>query len=341
MKHRLHKLLRRQFVPILFTLTMCNAAQGQHLMFNLGNAEVEAGLNFGPTFFLGDLGGKVGKGTTFIKDLNYQFTKLMKGAFLTVYPNEYWGIRIAAQYTYLEGQDKIISTNGVDELWRKQRNLDFRSNVWEAYGAIEFFPLHFFNRYDEDYDPRFRPYIFGGIGAFHFNPKGSLTDAAGNTTWHDLQPLHTEGQGFAEYPNKRNYSLTKLNLPYGAGFKYILSDKVNVGLELLYRKTFTDYIDDVSTEYIDPNYFDKYLSASDALIARQIHDKTVGIVTPGVNRYEPGTQRGNPRNNDAYFSFLLKLGIRFGDGGYSNDNGYGGGGSGGNARSKMRCPVRF
>ena len=98
-------------------------------MFNLGGADVEAGLNFGPTFFLGDLGGKVGKGTTFIKDLNYQFTKLMKGAFITVYPNEWLGMRVAAQYTYLEGQDRIINTNGVDELWRKQRNLDFKSIV--------------------------------------------------------------------------------------------------------------------------------------------------------------------------------------------------------------------
>ena len=340
MKNRLLKISRRHFVPFLFTFITCTSANAQHLMFNLGDAEVETGLNFGPTFFLGDLGGKVGKGTTFIKDLNYQFTKLMKGAFVTVYPNEWLGMRLAGQYTYLEGQDAIINTNGVDELWRKQRNMDFKSNVWEVYGAIEFFPTMFFKQYDDEYDPRFRPYFFAGVGVFHFNPKGSLTDANGNKTWHELQPLHTEGQGFAEYPTKKPYGLTKMNLPYGGGFKYIVSEKVNLGLEMLYRKTFTDYIDDVSTEYIDPVYFDKYLSASDAVIARQIHDKTIGLVTPGVNRYEPGTQRGNPRQNDAYFSFLLKLGIRFGDGGYSN--GYGGGGSGyGKAKKSMRCPVRF
>jgi opacity protein-like surface antigen len=339
MKNRLQKILRQAFVPVVFCTAMCTTTNAQHLMFGLGNAKVEAGLNFGPTFFLGDLGGKVGKGTTFIKDLNYEFTKLMKGAFVTIYPSEWAGIRIAGQYTYLEGQDAIISTHGVDELWRKQRNLDFKSNVWELYGALEFFPLNFINRNDEDYDPRFRPYVFGGVGVFHFNPKGSITDANGNTTWHDLQPLHTEGQGFAEYPNKKPYSLTKMNLPYGAGFKYILTDNINIGLELLYRKTFTDYIDDVSTTYIDPVYFDKYLSASDALIARLIHDKTVGLVTPGVNRYEPGTQRGNPNQNDAYFSFLFKLGIRFGDGGYGNDGGNHG--SYGRARGAMRCPIRF
>ena len=102
-------------------------------------------------------------------------------------------------------------------------------------------------------------------------------------------------------------------------------------------------IDDVSTRYIKQDEFDKNLSAADALIARKISDKTVGIVTPGVFRSAPGNQRGNPKQDDAYFSFLLKLGLRLGGG---DDTGYGGnGGNGssynGNAKSKARCPVRF
>jgi hypothetical protein len=121
-----------------------------------------------------------------------------------------------------------------------------------------------------------------------------------------------------------------------------VSDKVNLGLELLYRKTFTDYIDDVSTTYIDGNDFYANLPAADAAIAYRISDKTIGLVTPGVGRYSPGTQRGNPNNNDAYFSFLFKLGIRFGDGGYSS-GGYGGNSGNYNerARNKVRCPARF
>jgi len=338
MKNHLPNLIRNRFFTLLVCCMVGTTINAQHLFFNLGEAQVEAGLNFGPTFFLGDLGGKVGKGTTFIKDLNYELTKLMKGAFVTIYPNEWLGFRLAAQYTYVEGVDRIISTHGVDELWRKQRNLDFKSNMWEAYGAIEFFPLQYLYRNDEEYDPRLRPYFFGGIGAFHFNPKGSLTDQAGNITWHELQPLRTEGQGFAEYPDKKEYKLTQMNLPFGGGVKYIVSDNVNLGLELLYRKTFTDYIDDVSTTYIDPIYFDKYLNASDAVIARDISDKTIGIVTPGVGRYAPGVQRGTPVNKDAYFSFLLKIGIRFGDGGYSGGNGNS---YNNRAASRMRCPVRF
>ena len=97
----------------------------------------------------------------------------------------------------------------------------------------------------------------------------------------------------------------------GVGIKYQLSERVNLGTELLYRKTFTDYIDDVSTTYIDPYYFDQYLSPADALTARKIHDKTVSIVT-NVTRYQPGTQRGNSQNMDAYFSTVVKLGVRLG-----------------------------
>lgn len=335
-------LLSKLFFTLLCFLMLHAPAKSQHLMLGGENAEVEAGLNFGPTFFLGDLGGKVGKGTGFIKDLNYQLTKMMKGAFISVYPNEWLGFRIAGQYTYLEGVDSIISTNGVDELWRKQRNLDFKSNVWELYGAVEFFPIQFFLRNDYEYDPRFRPYIFGGAGLFHFNPKGSLKDQNGNVSWHDLQPLHTEGQGFPQYPEKKNYKLTQMNIPMGAGFKYHVSPKVELGLELLYRKTFTDYIDDVSTTYIDPADFYKNLPAADAYIADKISDKTIGIVTPGVGRYAPGVQRGYQYNNDAYFSFLLKFGFRLTGG---DDTGYGNGdmGSGynSNSRSKARCPVRF
>ncbi len=341
MKNFLHKFFINSIVCLVFCCLVHITAKAQHFQLGLGNAKVEAGVNFGPTFFLGDLGGKVGKGTTFIKDLNYELTKLMKGAFITVYPNEWLGFRVAGQYTYAEGIDSIISTHGVDELWRKQRNLDFKTNMWEVYGAVEFFPIQYLKRNDEEYDPRFRPYIFGGVGLFHFNPKGSLKDQNGNVTWHELQPLRTEGQGFAQYPDRKPYKLTQMNIPFGAGFKYILGDRVNVGLELLYRKTFTDYMDDVSTTYIDQQYFAMNLPAADAAIAKAISDKTIGYVTPGVTRFQPGDTRGFPQHNDAYFSFLFKLGIRLGDGGYGNDGGANHGGYGGRWRSSTKCPVRF
>ncbi|MFT3910205.1 MAG: hypothetical protein QM737_12320 [Ferruginibacter sp.] len=312
MKPSLLNVVGKSVLLTFLCLTLVTASHSQHLSFGKDKVIFEVGLNFGPTFFLGDLGGHRGKGTHFLKDLNFPLTKLMKGAFIAAYPNDWLGIRLAGQYTYVEGRDNIIDTKGEDELWRKQRNLNFRSDIWEVYGAFEIYPTMLFNS-DEDYDPTIRPYGFIGAGIFHFNPEGSLTDSRGKTTWYKLHPLKTEGEGMPQYPEKLPYSLTQMNIPFGLGARVKVSPRVNTSLELLYRKTFTDYIDDVSTTYIDPNDFDTNLSPQDAAVARQISDKTVGILTPGINRYEPGTQRGNPKNMDAYFSFVIKLGIQLGD----------------------------
>ena len=313
---------------LFFTMLFNNKIFSQHVIFGSEKTNIELGLNFGPTFFLGDLGGNRGVGTTFIKDVNLPVTKFMKGLFVTAYPNEWLGFRFAAQLTYVESSDKLIKTKGIDETYRKDRNLDFRSNISEAYTAIEFFPLSLINLDKNDFPSAFRPYVFAGVGIFHFNPMGSLTDANGNVTWHYLQPLHTEGEGFREYSNRPNYKLTQLNIPMGAGIKYMLTDNVNLGVELLYRKTFTDYIDDVSSTYINRDLFNKYLSAADANIAIQINDKSFGN---GITRTTPGEQRGNMKNNDAYFSFALKIGFKIaGDDNYYKE-----------AAKQTKCPARF
>src|SRR5688572_4443878 len=325
--------LRITCLLLLFNVLLLPVSRAQHMVLGGDKLKVEVGLNFGPTFFLGDLGGHRGKGTTFVKDLNLKLTKVMKGAFISVHPTEWFGFRAAAQITYVEGRDELISTKGEDELYRKQRNLDFRSNMFEAYVAAEIYPLMLLNSFDINYNPRYRPYGFIGVGMFHFDPEGSITAPNGNVTWHKLHPLRTEGQGFAEYPTRKEYKLTQMNVPLGAGIKYLLSERVNLATELLYRKTFTDYIDDLSTDYIDPNLFDKYLTPTDAAVARQIHDKAFTSYVPGSPRLTPGYQRGNIKNNDAYFSFVLKLGIRLGAV-YNSE-------SHKNAMSQIRCPKRF
>ena len=332
MKKRLHS-VTVSCILIAFSLFMVPLISfSQHFIFQTGSVKWEAGVNFGPSFFLGDLGGNTGKGTGFIKDINLQFTNIMKGVFLTAYPSDFIGIRVAAQMGSLAGDDAAIKTKGVDELWRKQRNLDFRTNIEEAYIAVEVFPLMVLTSFMEN-QPRLRPYGVFGVGMFHFNPQGSLTDANGQKTWYYLHPLRTEGEGMIEYPGRKEYKLTQFNIPAGFGLKYFVSERVNISTEFLYRKTFTDYIDDVSTFVIDPNYFARYLSAADAAIARQISDKTYGIVTPGINRYAPGTQRGNPKLDDAYFNFFLKIGIRLGEiYGSAFEK---------NAAHQLRCPKIF
>ncbi len=311
MKPYLPQFVIKTVVLTLISFSIFSTSYSQAFLFG-EKVKWEVGLNFGPSFFLGDLGGNSGKGTNDLKDMNFEFTKFMKGAFITMYPKNWFGLRLAADVTYLEGSDDIINTTGINELWRKQRNLDFKTTILEGYMAIEFFPTMLFNR-ESEYEPRLRPYALAGVGVFHFNPKGSLTDASGNKTWYYLKPLQLEGQGMPEYPYSQPYKLTQLNIPFGGGLKYYVSDRINVSGEFLYRKTFTDYIDDVSQKYIDPTNYTKYLSSQEATLAYKLSDKSKGIIYPGMTRYPAGTQRGDTKDLDTYFSIVLKVGVRLGE----------------------------
>jgi hypothetical protein len=176
----------------------------------------------------------------------------------------------------------------------------------------EFYPTVFLEEDPEDVTARLRPYGVIGLGAFHFNPQGSFKNAYGEEVWVNLKPLHTEGEGFPEYPDRKNYSLTQLNIPIGVGVKYFFSENVNISFEIIHRKTFTDYIDDVSTRFVDPALFNKYLSPSDATLAKAISNKSLnGYATAS---YGVNDKRGNPKQNDAYFTAGFKIGFRIGGG---------------------------
>lgn len=309
MKAILHNYMRKHMLLLLICFITFNKSNSQSYLFG-EKTKWEIGVSFGPSFFLGDLGGNSGKGTNNIKDINLEFTKMMKGVFITMYPKSWVGVRLAADITYLQGSDDIITTTGINELWRKQRNLDFKTTILEGYVAVEIFPTMMLNI--SELEPKLRPYVMAGIGVFHFNPQGSLTNESGDKTWHYLQPLRLEGQGMAEYPQSKPYKLTQINIPIGAGLKFYASERLNLSAEVLYRKTFTDYIDDVSATYIDANDYSKYLSAQDADIAYKLSDKSIGIIYPGMTRYPANTQRGDTKDGDTYFSITLKIGVRLG-----------------------------
>ena len=177
----------------------------------------------------------------------------------------------------------------------------------------EVYPTVFLEDEPDDVAGRLRPYGVIGLGLYHFNPQGSYRDpSTGDVYWVDLKPLHTEGEGWAEYPDRKNYSLTQLNIPMGVGIKYFFSENVNVSFEIIHRKLFTDYVDDVSTKYVDPALFDKYLSPSQAQIAKSISNKSAqGYNTLG---YQKNAKRGDPSQNDAYFTAGFKIGFRIGGG---------------------------
>jgi hypothetical protein len=141
---------------------------------------------------------------------------------------------------------------------------------------------------------RFMPYIGTGFGLFHFNPKTKL-----NGEWYHLKPLHLEGQGFDEYPERGNYNLTQFYIPITFGLKYKINKNSLVSFNILFRHTFTDYIDDVSTTYINPALFDKYLPSSTANVAKQLYYRGINKSTPTIN-----SNRGYT-GNDSYTSVFL------------------------------------
>jgi hypothetical protein len=307
-------------ICVLFASSLKSFSQS----ITLGNGQVEAGLAFGPLFFLGDLGGNQGVGTDFAKDINFPLTKISKGLFVNIYPTEWLGFRFAINQGKLEAYDHIIKDKGGAETFRKQRNLQFRSNLLEAYGAVEVYPTVFLERYD-GLKGKLRPYGLAGFGIFKFNPKGEYFDANGKSKWVELAPLRTEGQGF--YEDRKPYKLWSYEMPLGAGFKYYFAENKYVGLELVHRKSFTDYVDDVSTTYIDPNLFDQNLSPDKAAMARQLFNRQNFPATQ--TRIGWGEeQRGDPTDNDSFFSTVIRFGWRLTD----NNS------PGGRAAKQMRCP---
>lgn len=119
----------------------------------------------------------------------------------------------------------------------KARNLSFNSRLfeWELSAQYNFLTLNY---------NWCTPYVFAGIGVFNFKPYTYHGD-----TKSYLQPLSTEGQGLPG--GAKPYKLTQFNIPLGLGALYAVNEDIRVGLELGYRKTFTDYIDDVGGSYYD------------------------------------------------------------------------------------------
>lgn len=313
MKRILHRFCTPLFAFLLTLPVSSLYAQSVSL------GKVEVGVGLGPLFFLGDLGGNIGRGTTLVKDVNFPATNLSFGAYVNVQPTEWLGFRFAFNSGRLEGADSLINEKGSAETYRKVRNLHFRSKITEAYAAVELYPTVFIEQYD-GLMGKLRPYGLLGVGVFHFNPQTQYYSPNGTVRWVNLQELRTEGQGMAEYPNQKVYNLTQLMIPMGVGAKYYVSDNMYLGLEILHRKTFTDYMDDVSTNYINPDLFDKYLLPENAVVAKQVYYR--GFTQN--SRPSDGEMRGQRRNNDAYFSTLIRCGWRLG--------------SDGSTPSNMRCP---
>ena len=129
----------------------------------------------------------------------------------------------------------------------------------------------------------------------YYNPHGK--DTLGS--WHALRPLCTEGEGYV--PTRKKYSLVQVIIPFGIGFKYALSADWSIGIEYGVRKTFTDYIDDVSKTYFDPNE----LAKQKGQLAVEMANPSNHSLPKWQSITAAGQQRGDPKQKDSYmFSFI-------------------------------------
>jgi hypothetical protein len=184
---------------------------------------------------------------------------------------------------------QISGNDGTAEDDRKERNLNFRSSCVELAftGNIYLIPqgVRFYQR------AKLNPYIFAGIGLLYMNP---VTRDSMNVK-HALQPLMTENV---------KYSKFQPVIPFGLGVKVKLDPFFNIILEGGYRKTFTDYLDDVSsTRYVK---LDDLLNQSAA--ARELSDRRIGKNAPLNDDQRPlKGRRGNPGKDDSYFLVNVKV----------------------------------
>jgi len=291
----------------------------------------EAGISIGPMNSLTDIGGRTGKGTRGAKDLNIKSTTLYGSIYVDAIYNHFFALRIEATAGSVKSNDSLLApVKKSSAIGRYTRNLSFRSPIYEISLTGEFHPVDFFKTFNpESYPSAFSPYIIGGIGFFHFNPQARL-----NSDWVDLQPLHTEGEGFAEYPDRKEYKLNQFNVPLGIGISYEVSPKFNLRLEYITRQLFTDYLDDVHSKYIDPSLFSKYLSGTELTHALILNNRGRADALPSETTARPGGKRGTPLNNDAYFTINFKVGFVFG----RESTASGGAGKGRDSKRQLKCP---
>jgi len=222
-------------------------------------------------------------------------------------------------YTIVGGADRFSNDDSL-----RARNLAFETKITEfsAVGEYYFFDLN---------EQKFSPYVFGGLAVYHFNTY----DFNGSTQKIFLKPLSTEGEGLPGYPDRKPYALTQLAIPFGGGVKYAFTDNLRLGLELGMRKLFTDYLDDFSANYVDPN---DLLAAKGQLAVTMSYR---GNEVPGGNPNYPvkGAQRGNSHRKDWYYFLGLHLTYRLGSGENSNRSGvFGGGNFKGKRKKGFGCP---
>jgi hypothetical protein len=236
----------------------------------------DIGVNIGGSNYVGEIGGDEGEARSFLLDMKPKQTKIDGGGFYRYRFGESTGVQLGLNYIRIGGHDSLSTNAG-----RAGRNLGFRNTIWELAVRGEYY---FYSTNDVGgrgrYQLDFKAYLFGGVAGFLHNPQSYYQG-----DWVSLQPLATEGI---------TYSKLQFAIPVGVGFFYTYKRVHRIGWDFNVRKTFTDYLDDVSGNYIaHPEG-----STSGELANRYTGDYT----TVDAVQYEQGSIRGNPKKSDWYLT---------------------------------------
>ncbi|MFT5513154.1 MAG: opacity protein-like surface antigen [Bacteroidia bacterium] len=198
----------------------------------------------------------------------------------------YWSYRPSIVHAKISGSDANFSDY-------KFRNLSFESDIWEVNNMLEFNFLPFGSRI---LSKDFSSYVTLGLTVFRHNPKAIFNDQT-----FALRDLRTEGQS-----SKEQYGLIQLAIPFGGGVKYNVNKNLVIGLEVAWRKTFTDYLDDASTVYPDlQEQRDQF-----GTVSANMSDRSWEVEGVGEPLSVAGDERGDPGIKDFYFIAAFSITYR-------------------------------
>jgi hypothetical protein len=241
--------------------------RGRKSTFSKEKVYSMVGFSLSALNYYGDLSPKPGKLSTDIS-----FTRPAVALSFSHRFGPRYTLTASFMYGTLKGSDNKSADAGDEDngKFRYQRNLAFRNRIKElsVVASIDLFE----NQATYISRVAWTPYLFGGVAVFHHNPQGQVpsTDVNGNAmpnagSWVDLQPLGTEGQ----YANLQDgdankgikpYKKIQIAIPIGIGARFRLNQVFDVSAEIGFRYLFTDYIDDVSRNYVDLGALDSDLA---------------------------------------------------------------------------------
>lgn len=272
--------MRNVFMVILMAFMAVNVS-GQGLDFGIG---------IGSTVYWGDLN------TPGVGDNLRQNGGFSGQGFARYRFSNNFGLNANLLFGSMKGNDANSNLE-----WQQLRNLNFQTTVVElsVSGEYYFIPKFF------DGDFLFTPYLTAGLSAFYFDPRTEL-----NGITYKLQPLGTEGQGLPGFDPK--YSKVSTALLFGGGGIIHITEKLDLNLSIIGRRANTDYVDDISGDYVSREDF----LLNNRPIAAILGDRTPEVTGSPSNR-TTGSQRGGELVQDYFFTFMASFVFEFGGGGFN------------------------